>query len=104
MPPDSFTIDGSLYPDIPAPAEITTDEQRVDFLARLCSAWDFGLLPDDATVREIRKPQWAHAVDACALLTSPAYHLVRRWHQLTPAPYMGQRLAYIADDPELEHV
>ncbi len=78
--------------------------ERVDYLARLCSAWDFGLLPDKDAIREIRRPEWREAVDACRLLTSPAYHLLRQWHDLAPLPYLGQRLAYIADDPSLRHV
>ena len=44
------------------------------------------------------------AVDACQLLTSPAYHLVRSWHGLAEAPYLGQRLDYILSDPNLQHV
>jgi len=43
-------------------------------------------------------------VDACRLLTSPAYHLVRDWHGLPALPYLGRRLAYIYDDPNLAHV
>ena len=97
-------IDGTLYPDVEPPNQLETLADQVDFLARLCSAWDFGLLPDLETVAEIRKPEWLKAVDACRLLTSPAYHLVRRWHQLDPLPYLGQRLAYIADDPNLAYI
>jgi hypothetical protein len=76
----------------------------VDFLARLCAAWDFGLLPDADVVVEIRRPACREAVDACRLLTSPAYHLLRQWHGLTPLPYLGQQLAYIRDDPSLAYV
>jgi hypothetical protein len=97
-------IDGALYPDTEAPEELATMAQRVDFLARLCSAWDFGLLPDAITVDEIRRPDWRGTVDAARLLTSPAYHLVRSWHGLAALPYLGQRLAYISDDPNLAHV
>jgi hypothetical protein len=99
-----FRIDGSLYPDTEPPAELVSLGGRVDFLARLCGAWDFGLLPDAETVAEIRQPEWRQPVDACRLLTSPAYHLLRRWHALPPLPYMGQELAYIRDDPNLAYV
>ncbi len=99
-----FQIDGSLYPDTEAPASLDTVAERVDFLARLCSAWDFGLLPDQATVTEIRCPEWREAVEACRLLTSPAYHLVRQWHNLSSLPYLGQQLAYIRDDPNLAYI
>lgn len=97
-------IDGTLYPDAELPSELSTLADRVDFLARLCAAWDFGLLPDATTVAEIRRPEWCEAVDACRLLTSPAYHLVRTWHGLSTLPYLGQELAYIRDDPNLAYV
>ncbi len=99
-----LTIDGALYPDTEPPTELNSLAEQVDFLARLCAAWDLGLLPDAETVAEIRRPAWRPAVDACRLLTSPAYHLLRRWHGLPPLPYLGQQLAYIRDDPNLAYV
>jgi len=99
-----FKIDGALYPDTEPPTKLDSQAEQVDFLARLCSAWDFGLLPDAETVVEIRRPEWRPVVDACRLLTSPAYHLLRRWHALPPLPYLGQELAYIRDDPNLAYV
>ena len=97
-------LDGALYPDTAPPLALDSLPERVDFVARLCAAWDFGVLPEVATVTEIRQPSWREAVDKCRLLTSPAYHLVRRWHNLPSLPYLGQRLAYICDDPSLAHV
>jgi hypothetical protein len=97
-------IDGALYPDVEIPSRINTLAERVDFLARVCAAWDFGILPRAETVAEIRRPAWRKAVDRCRLLTSPAYHLVRSWHQLPPLPYLGQQLAHIRDDDNLAHV
>ena len=97
-------IDGALYPDMPVPDNLVDMGDRIDFLARLCAAWDFGILPDLDTVDEIRAPEWRDAVERCRLLTSPVYHLLRAWHDLSPLPYLGQRLAYIADDPSLEYV
>ena len=70
----------------------------------LCAAWDFGRLPDSEVVREIRRPEWREAVDACRLLTSPAYHLLRDWHHLPPLPYLGRTLAYIREDANLEYI
>lgn len=63
-----------------------------------------GILPNAETVREIRQPEWRQAVEECRLLTSPTYHLLRLWHHLPPLPYLGQRLVYIVQDPNLEHV
>lgn len=97
-------LDGSLYPDTEPPVNPLGLPEQVDFLARLCSAWDFGILPRMDTVNEVRRPQWRPAVDACNLLTSPAYHLLRRWHNLPSAPYLGDRMAYICEDENLTHV
>jgi hypothetical protein len=97
-------IDGSLYPDTEVPDALVSLAERVDFLVRLCGAWDFGLLPDRETVEEIRKPDWSEAVNGARLLTSPTYHLLRVWHGLERLPYLGQQLAYIRDDASLEFV
>lgn len=97
-------IDKSLYPDRPAPAELVTPSDRSDFLERLCAAWDFGRLPDAETIHAIRLPDWREIVDSTRLLTSPAYHLLRRWHGLPELAYTGQRLPHIWDDPSLQHV
>ncbi len=97
-------IDGSLYPDTDVPDAVETLADRVDFLARLCGAWDFGILPEPETVAEIRRSEWRRAVDACRLLTSPTYHLVRKWHGLPEETYLGQELAYIRDDPNLAFI
>ena len=101
---DSRWIDGTLYPDRDPPQALDTLAARVDFLARLCAAWDFGLLPDGDVVAEIRRSEWREATETCQLLTSPVYHLLRSWHGLAPLPYLGQELAYIRDDPNLVHV
>ena len=97
-------LDGALFPDTEPPTSLRTLADRVDFLVRLCAAWDYGILPIAATVAEVRRSDWREAVDACRLLTSPAYHLLRQWHDLPPLPYLGQELAYIRDDPNLQYV
>jgi len=100
----SFQVDEGLYPDAPTPTQLCNLEMQVDFLVRLCAAWDFGRLPSSDTVREVRRPKWREAVDACRLLTSPAYHLLRDWHNLPRLSYLGRTLAYIRDDPNLMYV
>ena len=97
-------IDATLYPDIDPPDELVSLADRVDFIARLCAAWDFGVVPYQATLDEIRRPAWREAVAASQLLTSHTYHLLRRWHQLGAAPFLGQKLAYIRDDPNLAYI
>jgi len=103
-PPSRPWIDGALYPDTETPEVFVSVAERVDFLVRLCGAWDFGRLPDRETIEEIRKADWSESVDEARLLTSPTYHLLRTWHGLEPLPYLGQQLAYIRDDPSLEFV
>ena len=101
---DGLRVDGALYPDAEPPAQLDSLEERVDFLARLCGAWDFGVLPDADVVAAVRRPEWREAVDACRLLTSPVYHLLRKWHGLPPLLYLGQELPYIRDDPNQAYV
>ena len=97
-------LDGALYPDVNVPDALDSLPEQVDFLARLCAAWDFGLLPNADTIEEIRKEKWRPAVNACRLLTSPSYHLLRRWHSLPSLPFLGQQVAAIRDDPCLSKV
>ncbi len=100
----SWQIDGSLYPDIEPPVALTALADRVDFIARLCAAWDFGILPDWATIAEIRRAEWRAPVDECRLLTSPTYHLLRHWHRLPQLPFLGSVPSYIRQDPNLAFV
>lgn len=97
-------LDGSVYPDVDVPDSLVTLADQVDFLVRVCAAWDFGILPNADTVTEIRRKDWILAVQACRLLTSPAYHLLRRWHHLPTLPYLGQKIALIRDDPCLSQI
>lgn len=61
----------------------------MDFIARLSSAWDFGVLPAEETFAVVTRAEWREAIDRCRLLTSLAYHLLRRLHRLPPLPYLG---------------
>ena len=97
-------LDESLYPDVEPPQTLDSLADKVDFIARVCAAWDFGILPERATLREIRKAEWREAVDTCRFLTSPVYHLLRSWHGLPPLPYLGEQRGEIRDDPNLEYV
>jgi len=97
-------IDGSLYPDQDVPDRLDSLADRIDFIARVCSAWDFGLLPFPSTLKEILKKDWKHAVDETRLLTSCAYHLLRELHGLEPVRYLGPKFPYILNDPFLSEV
>ena len=97
-------IDGSLYPDQDPPSDLATLGDRIDFLHRLCAAWDFGILPDADTIDEVRAPGWREAVDRCRFATSPGYHLLREWHGLDTLRFLGSVPARIREDPSLEFV
>lgn len=92
-------IDGSLYPDRDVPDRLENLSDRIDFIARLCSAWDFGLLPLPVTLRQILNQDWKKAVDETKLLTSCAYHLLRDLHGLHPVRYLGPQFPEIENDP-----
>ncbi len=95
-------IDGSLYPDRPVPGRIVTLPDQIDFVARLCGAWDFGIRPKPPTLRRVLAPDWRQAVDETQMLTSCAYHLLRELHGLPPARYLGPRFPEIESDPRLK--
>jgi hypothetical protein len=97
-------LDGSLYPDQEPPTVLNSLPEQIDFIARLCAAWDFGVLPRPESIRTIRQAAWREAIDECQLLTSPTYHLLREWHNLPPLPYLGREWAYIRDDPNLAYI
>jgi len=98
-------LDGSLYPDWDEPpTELPLLGDKIDFIARLCGAWDFGILPERETLEEVRRESWREAIDACNMLTSPTYHLLREWHGLSEKPFLGSIPAYIKDDPNLAFV
>ena len=104
MPSPDDWLDGALYPEVEPPVTLDSLAARVDFVARLCAAWDWGLLPAPETVAQIRRSEWREAVDVCHLLTSPVYHLLRAWHHLPPLPYLGAQMPHIAEDPNLTYV
>ena len=97
-------LDETLYPDEEPPDSFEAVAEQVDFLVRLCGAWDFGILPEQATIQEVRQAHWRTAVDECQLLTSPTYHLQREWHDLPELPYLGAYSPHILNDPNLAYV
>jgi len=97
-------IDGSLYPETEVSEFLHEPNDKIDFIARLCSAWDFGVLPFPETLSEVLKPEWRTAVDDTWLLTSCAYHLLRELHGLPSCPYLGPDYPEIKNDPWLEKI
>lgn len=46
----ALLLDGSVYPDLDEPPDtLETDEDKADYVARVCGAWDFGILPTPDT-------------------------------------------------------
>ena len=97
-------IDGSLYPDQEVPDRLEDLGECIDFIARFCSAWDFGVLPLPETLDEVLKENWKEAVEETRLLTSCAYHLLREWHGLETLPYSGPQYPHILEDPFLKNI
>ncbi len=54
-------IEGAFYPAVEPPDTLSTLAEQIDFIARLCAARDFGLLPDWETTVEVRLPEWRQA-------------------------------------------
>jgi len=96
--------EGALYPERELPQNLDNLADRIDFLVRLCSAWDFGQLPYPETIDQILNKDWKMAVEETQLLTSCAYHLLRELHNLKPLPYIGPKFPKILNDPFLECV
>jgi hypothetical protein len=49
---------------------------------RICSAWDYGVPPEPATLRLFSG--WKDIFDRFPIVTSPAYHALRLWFQWEP--------------------
>lgn len=100
----TFEIDGALYPDVSPPERLETDADRADFITRLCTAWDFGIVPDAETVVEVLRPSWRTAIDLGRVLSSASYHFLRRRHGLPDLPFLVDVPADIREDPSLRFV
>jgi hypothetical protein len=101
---DTDWIDGRYFPEEPVPERIESLWGKVDYVVRVCSAWDFGLPPRAEVFRELLRPSWKEAVAEAKLLTSCAYHLLLEQHGLPPVPYLGPRFPEILADPCLDRV
>jgi hypothetical protein len=83
-------IDHSIYPDIEPPENLPTDEDKADYIHRLCGAWDFGIVPEPETMDELAA--WKRVFDRFPITQSRAYHAMRAWFGWEPvasAPYPG---------------
>jgi hypothetical protein len=79
-------IDQSVYPDLDEPPdELLDDAAKADYLHRICSAWDFGIMPDGTTFEMFAS--WMDILDRFPVLTSPAYHAFRSRFGWKPLPW-----------------
>ena len=96
-------IDTSVYPDLDeVPTDLVTPEAKADYVARICGAWDFGIVPERETFSLFR--DWRDIFDGFPLLHSASYAAFRslyRW----PAIPGGSILQadYEAIDARWEH-
>lgn len=71
-------IDHSVYPDLETadlPVALVTDEERADYILRICAAWDFDIFPEQETLDVLQS--FREAFDKYPLSHSPAYHTCR---------------------------
>jgi hypothetical protein len=72
------TIDYSVFPDLDTlPTDFSTIQAKADYIARICGAWDFGVIPTRKTFALLRS--WKDAFDAFPVPASPAYAAFRSW-------------------------
>ena len=89
-------IDYSVYPDLSElPETLDTDEQKADYIHRLCSAWDFDIYPEKATFALLQG--WRDVFDRYPIPESPAYHTFRQifgWEAVPLVRNPSVRLTY----------
>lgn len=73
----SEIFDTSVYPDRDPPDNLDSLEEKADFLHRIVGAFDFGLVPEAATIRLLSG--WREVFDRFPLPGSPAYHALRSY-------------------------
>ena len=87
-------IEHSVYPDLAEPPDaLSTPEERADYVARICGAWDFGIVPERATFELFLG--WRDVFDAFPIYASPAFAAFRTlagWGPLAANPM--QRAEY----------
>lgn len=69
-------IDQSVYPDLDVPPiDLPDDFAKADYLHRVCTAWDFGVVPERAAFDLFGN--WRSIFDRFPVVCSPAYHALR---------------------------
>ena len=92
-------VDESLYPDEPAPdprIRPLTDFEKAEHIHRVCAAWEFDILPENATLRTIAN--WKDILDRFPLPNHAAYHALRLLLRLPPVPGLILELPFERQD------
>jgi hypothetical protein len=94
-------LDASLYPDRDrAPASLDSPGEKADYLHRVCSAMDFQIFPELATLELLA--EWKEIFDGYPLPASSAYRALRSWfgwERIEPPPGLpALRPPYLALD------
>lgn len=78
-------IDHSVYPDVESPPDtLEADEDKADYMDRICAAWDFDIFPKPETIDLFRG--WKDIFDRYPRPHSPAYHSFRRLYGWDDVP------------------
>ena len=89
-------LDHSVYPDVSElPETLVTEEQKADYIQRICAAWDFDVYPEKETFALLRN--WKEIFDRYPLAESPAYHTFRRlfgWEEVPLVKNSSVHLTY----------
>ncbi|MBV8067516.1 MAG: hypothetical protein JO113_06040 [Candidatus Eremiobacteraeota bacterium] len=64
-------LDTAVYPDREPPETLETLEEKADYVHRICSAWDFGILPDESTFELLAG--WRNVFERFPIFGSPAF-------------------------------
>lgn len=84
-------IDATVYPDREPPSELTTPEEKAEYVHRVCAAFDFGVPPEETTLQLLWG--WKPVFDRFPISHSPAYHALRAFFGWEPVPrktYLGE--------------
>ena len=91
-------LDASVYPDQDPPEELATDADKADYLHRIVSAFDHGVVPDGSTLDLLSG--WKEIFDRFPLKASPSYHALRSifgWEPVERLPFFTEP-AYLKFD------
>jgi hypothetical protein len=77
-------LDFSLFPDTCSlPENLSRDSERAEYVARVCSAWDFGITPTRETFELLG--MWRDIFDRFPISGSPSYLAFRMAFGWPPA-------------------